>query len=75
MIRHANYGGKVRGSSLAPAISSLPITMVEATFKTLLMPATSRAQLLDAGLKATVQAAIALSPVAMRADQEEGAAI
>ena len=71
MIRHANCGG----SGFAPAIILLPITMVEATFRTLLMPATSLAQLLDAGLTATVQAAIALSPVAVRADQEEGAAI
>lgn len=75
MIRHANCGGAFGGSGLAPAISSLPITMVEATFRTLLMPATSRAQLLDAGLKATVRAAIALSPVAVRADQKEGATV
>ena len=73
MIRHANCGGEFRGSRLAAAISSLPIAMVEASFRTLLMPAASRAQLLDAGLKATVQAAIALPPVTVRADQEEGA--
>jgi hypothetical protein len=39
--------------------------MVEAAFRTLLMPPTSLAQLLDAGLTATGQAAIALSPVAV----------
>jgi len=65
MIRHANCGGAFRGSSNAATIISLPIAMVEATFRTLLMPAPSRAQLLDAGLKATVQAAIALPPVAV----------
>jgi hypothetical protein len=48
MIRHANCGGEFRGSGLATAISSLTITMVEATFRTLLMPAASCAQLLDA---------------------------
>ena len=65
MIRHANCGGEFRGSGLAAPISSLPITMVEASFRTLLMPAPSRAPLLDAGLKATVQATIALPPVAV----------
>jgi hypothetical protein len=39
--------------------------MVEASFKALLMPAASCAQLLDARLNATVQAAIAMSPVAV----------
>ena len=75
MIRHANCRDEFRGSGLAPAISLLPIAMVEAPFRTLLVSAASRAQLLDAGLKATVQAAIALSTVAVRADQEEGATI
>jgi len=65
MIRHANCGGDLGGNGLASTISSLPITMVEASFRTLLMPAPSCALLLDAGLKATVQAAIALSPVAV----------
>jgi hypothetical protein len=41
MIRHANCGGEFRGSGLAPAISSLPITMVEAAFRTLLVSAAS----------------------------------
>jgi hypothetical protein len=75
MIRHANCSGEFRGSGLASAISSLPITMVEASFRTLLVSSASCAQLLDAGLKATVQAAIALSPVTVRADQEEGATV
>jgi hypothetical protein len=65
MIRHANCGGEFRGSGLASAISSLAVAMVEASFRTLLMAAASRAQLLDAGSKATGQAAIALPPVAV----------
>jgi hypothetical protein len=73
MIRHANCGRELRGSDLAAAISSLAVAMVEASFRTLLMPATSRAQLRDAGSKATVRAAIALPPVAVGADQEEDA--
>jgi hypothetical protein len=75
MIRHANCGWEFRGRGLAAAIISLPIAMVEASFRTLLMPAASRAQLLDAGLKATGEAAIALPSVAVGADQEESATI
>jgi hypothetical protein len=48
MIRHANCGGEFRGNGLAATIISLSIAMVEASFRTLLMPATSRAQLLAA---------------------------
>jgi len=48
MIRHANCGGAFRGSGLAPSISSLPIAMIEASFRALLMPAASCAQLLAA---------------------------
>jgi len=48
MIRHANCGDGRGGSGLALAISSLAIAMVEASFRTLLMPAASGAQLLAA---------------------------
>jgi hypothetical protein len=48
MIRHVNCGSDRGRSGLAPAISSLPITMVEATFKTLLVSPASCAQLLSA---------------------------
>jgi hypothetical protein len=48
MIRHVNCGGACGGGGLALAIISLPVAMVEATFRTLLVSAASRAQLLDA---------------------------
>jgi len=73
MIRHANGGGACGGIGLAATISSLPVAMVEASFRTLLMPAASCAQLLNTGLKTTVQTAITLPPIAVRADQEESA--
>jgi hypothetical protein len=48
MIRHANCGGAFGGSVLAPAIISLPIAMVETSFRTLLVSPASCAQLLSA---------------------------
>src|SRR5262249_60245634 len=74
MIRHANCGDDRGGSGLATAIISLAIGMVETSFRTLLVPAAGCTQLLSAGLKAAVQAAIALPPVRVGGDQEESAA-
>lgn len=68
MIRHANSEWEFGGSGIAAVISSLPLTMVEESFRTLLLSAACCAHLLDAGLKATDRAAMAPPPVAVGTD-------
>jgi hypothetical protein len=48
--------------------------MIEASFRALLVPAASGAELLKPGLKTASQAAITLSTVAGNTDEEERAA-
>lgn len=67
MIRHARLTG-----SLAPTlpILTLPVAMIEPSLRALLAPAIGASPLLEPGLLATGQAAIALSAIAVRAEKE-----
>ncbi len=68
MIRHA---------SLYPAqpIATLAIAMVESSFQRLLVPTVGSAALLPTCSLPTLLAAVALSPVTVAADPEDGAAL
>jgi hypothetical protein len=55
---------------LTESIFPLPVTVIEAAFRTLLMPAIGTASLMKPRLVATVQAAIALSAITTRAEKE-----
>lgn len=75
MIRHAFFGRVGSRCSLAEPVSALTVAMVEAAFETLLVAAASSAELLAAGKSSAIRAAIKLPSVAVRADEEERAAM
>jgi hypothetical protein len=52
----------------------LPVAMVEPSFRTLLVPAIGAAQLLEPGLIAASEAAVALSAITARTEKEDRAA-
>jgi hypothetical protein len=52
----------------------LPVTMIEPAFRALLVAAIGGAPLMAPGLLAAGEAAIALSPIAIRTEKEHGAA-
>ena len=56
------------------SVLPLPVAMIEPSFGTLLMPAIGAAPLAPAGLIAAGAAAIALSAITVRAEEEQGAA-
>jgi hypothetical protein len=60
---------------LALAVKALTITMIKAAFRTLLMSAAGRTPLATASKLLARGAAIELTAVAVRADEEESAAI
>lgn len=64
MIRHA-------GLHATLAILALTVAMIQPAFGALLMPAVGVAALLEPGLLAAIQAAIAVSAIAMLTDQEQ----
>jgi hypothetical protein len=75
MIRHAFCSRGSRDGCLAHPVRTLTIAMVEAPFGRLLMPAACRALLLETGSLAAILAAITLTPIAVRADEEEDSTI
>jgi len=66
MIRHAR-----RRRPLALPIMTLPVAMIESPFEASLMAAVGPTPLLQAGLPAALVAAIAMPPIAVRADVED----
>jgi hypothetical protein len=56
------------------AIGTLPVSVIKSPFGTLLVPAVGASPLLDSGLLAASQAAIALPAITVRADKEHGPA-
>ena len=64
MTRHA-------GLHTTLAIQALTVAMIQPAFGALLMPAVGVAALLEPGLLAAIQAAIAVSAIAMLTDQEQ----
>ena len=71
MIRHAALG-----CLLAPTlpILTLPVAMIESSLGALLMPTIGASPLMEPGLMAAGQAAIALPAVTVRAEKEHSAA-
>ena len=65
MIRHAS--ARLAGST---PVLPLPVTMIEPPFRALLVPFVGLAPLLTAGLFAAFDAAIAVSAIAVRADEK-----
>jgi hypothetical protein len=61
---------------LRPALPvlPLPVAMIEPTFRTLLVPAISGAPLVEAGLTAAGEAAIALSAITVGTEEKDRAA-
>jgi hypothetical protein len=64
LIRHARWPATL-------AVLSLAVAMIEPAFGTLLMPAIGAAPLLEPRLMAAIQAAIAVSAIAVLTDQEQ----
>jgi hypothetical protein len=56
------------------AVSALPVTMIQPSFRASLVPVVGTAALAAPGFEAAVVAAVALSPVAVPADPEDGVA-
>jgi hypothetical protein len=69
LIRHAR-----RGQVLPPPVLTLPVAMIQQSFRTLLMPTIGTSPLAEPGLLAAGLAAIALPAVTMRAQKEHRAA-
>lgn len=65
MIRHAR-----RGRLLAKTILPLPVTMIKPPLFTALVPPIRASPLVAPGLLAAFRAAIAMSTIAMRADEK-----
>ncbi|MFN0087741.1 MAG: hypothetical protein ACKVX9_20285 [Blastocatellia bacterium] len=59
----------------APPVIILPAALVLASFRTLAVSEASAAELSEAGFETAGEAAISLSPVAVRADKEEATAV
>ena len=53
----------------------MPVTVIEPSFRTLLMPAIRTAPLMESGLVAAIEAAIALSAITMRTEKERRLAL
>ena len=70
MIRHA----RLRLTKAAPVLP-LTITMIEPSFGALLVAAVGAPPLLAAGLLAALVAAVAMSAIAVRADEENRVAV
>ena len=68
LIRHASWG-------VTLAVGTLPVAMIEPAFRALLVACISASPLLPAGLLAAGGAAIAMSTVAVGADEEHGVAL
>jgi hypothetical protein len=75
MLRHAFCDERSGDCRFAQPVSPLPISMVEPAFAALLVSATCSSLLLDSTNLTTDQTAVALSPITVSADEEEGAAI
>src|SRR5262249_20927987 len=75
MIRHGICLGGSLGRRLAQPVSALTISMIEPAFKAALMPAASLAPLCDTSPEAAGRAAVAMPPVTVGTDEEQGAAI
>ena len=71
MIRHARVD---RSLAAALAISTLPGAMIESSLGTLLVPAIGTSSLIEPGLLAADQAAIALPVITVGAEKEHRAA-
>ena len=71
MIRHARVD---RSLAAALAISTLPVAMIESSLGTLLVPAIGTSSLIEPGLLAADQAAIALPVITVGAEKEHRAA-
>jgi len=67
MIRHAGLG-------TALSIPTLPVATIEPRLGALAIAAVGAAVLLEPCMPAALQAAVAMTPVAMSADEERGAA-
>jgi hypothetical protein len=75
MIRHEILLTGTLGPGLAQAVGALTITVIEAAFFRLLMPAVGDAPLLAEGRHPTGVAAIGLIMVTTRADEEDLSAL
>lgn len=75
MVRHAFCDAGSRDCRSAQPVSPLAISMVESAFYALLVSAPCCTPLLESATTPTNRAAVTLSPVAVCADEEEGAAI
>jgi hypothetical protein len=71
LIRHARFD---RSLAAALAISTLPVAMIESPLGTLLVPAIGSSPLIEPGLLAAGQAAIALPVITVGAEKEYRAA-
>jgi len=70
MIRHASPCGP-----LPLSIRALPVEMIEPAFFTPLVPPIGASLLAKTRLLAAFQAAIAMAPIAMRADEKDSVAL
>jgi hypothetical protein len=70
LIRHA----RLRLTAAAPVIT-LTIAMIEPSFRALLVAAVGAPSLPEAGLLTALDAAVALSPIAVRADEKHCVAV
>ena len=60
---------------LALPVLPLPVPMIESSFRTLLVATVGLAALMEPGLMAASQAAIALTAITARTEKEHGAAV
>ena len=70
MIRHVFFRRGLGCSRLAPAVTALAVAMIELAFLRLLMPEIGGTQLQTASPFAAVGAAVDLTAITMRADEE-----